>query len=623
MDPDFLRYYERELQFIREMGAEFARDYPKIAGRLGMDGFECADPYVERLLEGFAFLTARVQLKLDAEFPNFTQHLLEMVYPHYLAPTPSMTVVQLQPDLTKGDLASGFLIPRGSSLRGLLGKGERTVCEYRTAADVWLWPIELIDARPLSTTSALAIGAADVKGVKAGIRFRLRATGLSFDQLPLDSLRIFLRGGDGLRMRLYEQLLGHTLAVVIRPGTEEPAWQARLDSGCIQGVGFDDREALLPYGPQSFQGYRLLQEYFAFPDRYLFIELSGLGETLRRCTETELDILLLLDQSGILEDDAFDASYFALYCTPAINLFPKRADRIHLSNQGHEHHVIPDRTRPMDFEVFGIKEVIGIGAHGQPEQEFLPFYTAHDLAGGGPQGAYYSLHREPRRPSTQQRLRGPRSSYLGSEVFISLVDAHEAPYRHELRQLAIDTLCTNRDLPLHLPLGRGNTDFTLEMSAPLQSVRCIAGPTKPRPSFAKGDSAWRLISHLSLNYLSLCNQDAEQGATALRELLALYGNLTDAATRRQLEGVRSVQSTPITRRLPGPGRATFARGLQIRLTLDPAAFEGSGCFLLGAVLEHFFAKYVSINSFTETIVTTPDDGEVMRWPARIGRRHTS
>ena len=672
MDPDFLRYYNRELQFIREMGAEFARDYPKIAGRLGLEGFECADPYVERLLEGFAFLTARVQLKLDAEFPNFTQHLLEMVYPHYLAPIPSMAVVACQPDLSKGSaLAEGAVIPRGSSLRSLLGKGERTSCEYRTAADVTLWPIELIEAKPLALTAAQAVSAETVKGVKAGIRLRLRvaAPGLTFNQLALERLRIFLRGGDDLRMRLYEQLLGHALAVIVRPATHPAPWQMRLPAASIQRVGFDDAEALLPYGPQSFQGYRLLQEYFAFPERYLFVDVTGLADAVRRCTTTELDLIVLLDQGGVFEEDAFDASYFALHCTTAINLFPKRADRIHLNHQNHEYHVVPDRTLPLDLEVFGITEVIGINSHSEPEQEFLPFYTARDFVGGRTQRAYYTVHRAPRVPSAQQRQRGPRSSYLGGEVFISLVDADAAPYHHDLRQLAMQVLCTNRDLPLQLPLGKGETDFVFDIGAPVQSVRCVAGPTKPRPSFPRGDNAWRLISHLSLNYLSLCDQDVTQGATALRELLALYGDQSDAAIQAQIEGVRSIRTTPITRRLPNPqlpidqspqppfskgglfsapfekntsstspfekgtsssppfekggaGGICFARGLQITVLLDPAAFEGSGVFLLGAVLEQFFAKYVSVNSFTETIITTPDHGEVMRWPARIGRRHT-
>lgn len=621
MDPDFLRYYNRELQFIREMGAEFARDYPKIAGRLGLDGFECADPYVERLLEGFAFLTARIQLKLDAEFPRFTQHLLEMVYPQYLTPIPSMAVVQFQPDAAKGDLAEGFTIPRGSSLQSLIGKGDKTACEYQTAADVQLWPIELIEAKPLAMTTALAIGANGVKGVKAGIRFRFRALGITFDKLPLERLRLFLRGGDALRMRLYEQLLGHTLAIIIKPVSQPAPWQVQLAPSCIRRVGFDDHEALLPITPQSFQGYRLLREYFAFPERYLFVEFSDFNAAIRRCTSNELDFIVLLDQGGI-DEDAFDASYFSLYCTPAINLFPKRADRVHITSQRDEHHVVPDRTRPIDFEIFSIQEVFGIGDHTEPEQEFMPFYTLHDQSAGHSSRAYYTVYREPRALSAQQRLRGPRSSYLGSEIFLSLVDGNEAPYRHNLRQLAVNTLCTNRDLPLQMPIGKGNTDFTLDISAPVQSVRCVAGPTRPRASFPKGDSVWRLISHLSLNYLSLSDQNAEHGAAALRELLALYSDTAEAATRKQIEGVHSICTTPITRRLPGSGPITFARGLQIKLTLDPAAFEGSGVFLLGAVLEQFFAKYVSVNSFTETIVSTINDGEVMRWPARLGRRET-
>ncbi len=398
--------------------------------------------------------------------------------------------------------------------------------------------------------------------------------------------------------------------------------QTVLGRECVHRVGFDDEEALLPYGPRSFQGYRLLQEYFAFPDRYLFVEIGGLREAVSRCAGTEVDLIFLLEDGGGLEEDAFDASYFALFCTPAINLFPKRADRIHLSNQTEEHHLVPDRTRPMDFEVFSVTEAVGIGAQSEPPQPFTPFYAAHDVIGGREHRAFYTVHREPRVLSAQQRLRGPRSSYIGSEVFVALVDADQAPFRHDLRQLAVTTLCTNRDLPLQIPVGKGNTDFTLEVSAPVQSVRCVAGPTKPRPSFPKGDNAWRLISHLSLNYLSLINSDPERGAAALRELLGLYGDLGDAVTSRQIDGVRSVGTRPITRRLPGSGRVTFARGLEIELTLDPAAFEGSGVFLLGAVLEQFFAKYVSINSFTETSVTTPDRVEVMRWPASIGRRQT-
>jgi type VI secretion system protein ImpG len=270
----------------------------------------------------------------------------------------------------------------------------------------------------------------------------------------------------------------------------------------------------------------------------------------------------------------------------------------------------------MDYEVYSVGEVVGFGASSESKQVFEPFYAWNDITDGQTPLAYYTIQRQPRALSEKQRAKGPRSSYVGSEVFLSLVDGDEGPYRSSLRQLAIQTLCSNRDLPLHMSLGQGRTDFTLESGAPVETVRCIAGPTPPHPSHAHGDTSWRLVSHLSLNYLSLVGDGA--GAAALRELLSLYADLSDPTTRKQIDGVRSTGSTAITRALPFPGPTTFGRGLEITVTCDEAAFEGAGVFLLGAVLERFFAKYVSINSFTETVLRTVQRGDVMRWPARVG-----
>ena len=202
MDPRLLAYYNRELQYIRETGQEFAKEFPKIAGRLGIETLECTDPYVERLLESFAFLTARVQLKIDAEFPRFTQHLLTMVYPHYLSPTPSMAVVQIKPSLTEGTLANGFKVPRGTVLKSFVGRGEQTPCEYRTAHDTMLWPLEITAAEYTSFLGDLGTLRIPVKA-KAAVRLRLHASaGLNFSQLSLEDLPLFLRGGDEIAMRL-------------------------------------------------------------------------------------------------------------------------------------------------------------------------------------------------------------------------------------------------------------------------------------------------------------------------------------------------------------------------------------------------------------------------------------
>ena len=286
MDPKLLSYYNKELQFVREMGGEFAKEFPKIAGRLGLDAFECADPYVERLLEGFAFLSARVHQKIDSEFPRFTQHLLEMVYPHYLAPIPSMALVRFEPDLTEGSLAEGFNIPRDSVLRSLLGKGDQTSCEYRTSHSVDLWPLELFEANYISGAGAIAsLNIPDVPKVKAAIRLCLRTTaGLNFDQLSLNNLPFYIRGSGELPMRIYEQVIANPLALIVRPKGSALKWQKVLDKTSMKAGGFDEEEAILPFSHRSFEGYRLLQEYFSFYERFMFFTIDDLRESLSHCS---------------------------------------------------------------------------------------------------------------------------------------------------------------------------------------------------------------------------------------------------------------------------------------------------------------------------------------------------
>jgi len=628
MDPRLLGYYNRELQHVREMGGEFAREFPKIAGRLGLEGFECADPYVERLLEGFAFMAARVQLKLDAQYPVFTQHLLQMVYPHYLTPMPSMAVVQLQPELKESALAAGYTVPRHTALRSLVAGGERTACEYRTAHALTLWPLALREAKYLDTPAAIAAAGiglppaqAAAKPVRAALRLRFETlAGVQANMLALDALPLFLAGTDELPTRLYEQLLGHAAGFVVR-GQDAAGAPVELQRGRseLRARGFADDEALVPYDGRAFSGYRLLQEYFACPQRFLFAELGGLRAALRRLHGTGFEIVVLLERSVPSLAQAVSADNFRLFCTPAINLFPRRADRLHLAPGKTEYHVLADRTRPMDFEIHSLGEVEGFGDRQEPEQRFLPFYGGDAHTWHARHGAFYTMRREPRLLSARQRRQGARSSYVGSEVYVSLVDADDGAYATSLRQLGLQLLCSNRDLPLHMPVGKGATDFTMDAGAPVHSVRCVAGPTKPRPALSDGETAWRLLSHLQLNYLSLF-EDGQDGAAALREMLTLYCDPFDAAALRQIEGIKQVRAQPIVRRIPAPGPISFGRGLEITLTCEDSAFEGSGAFLLGAVLQHFFARYVSVNSFTETVLRTSERNEIARWPAQLGKR---
>ena len=467
--------------------------------------FDCADPYVERLFEGFALLAARIQLKLDAEFPRFTQHLMEMVVPHYLAPQPSMTVVELQPDLSEGALAKGFQIPRGTILQSLLGKGEQTRCTFRTAHDVTLWPLRLTEANYYSRDVA-ALSLSDDPSIKAALVIRLESTaGLRFEQLSLDTLPLFVRGGSDVPMRVFEQLLSNAIGLAVRPASGDSPWQVAFGKECVQPLGFEDQNALLPYGPRSFQGYRLLQEYFAFPERFMFANLTGLSQSLQHCKDEAIEIAILFDRRESRLSNRVDKSHFALFCSPAINLFEKRADRIHLNDRFSQYQVMPDRTRPIDFEVYEVTDVRGYGSSNDREQEFKPFYWINDQAADTHDRAFYTVTRRPRMLSDKHRQYGPRSSYVGCETYLSLVDANEAPYSHQLRQLGSTRFAPIATCHFKCLWAFGETDFTLEISAPVESVRCLAGPTKPEPSktYENGQTTWRLISHLSLNYLSI------------------------------------------------------------------------------------------------------------------------
>ncbi len=621
MDPRLLRYYNEELRHLREMGAEFAQAFPKIAARLGIEGLEVSDPYVERLLEGFAFLAGRVQLKIDAEFPRFTQRLLQVLYPQFLAPTPAMLIARLTPELGDPALATGAVVPAGSVLVSRAGKAGATTCEFRTAHDVTLWPVEISQADYFAHAADLPLAAMpDWRKARAGLRLRLRATaGLDFSRLTLADLRLHLSGVDDIAYRLHELLAGHVLGVLVQPAARGSGrWEA-LDADTVEPVGFDDDQALMPPTLQGFAGYRLLQEYFAFPQRFLFFDLRGIGAALRKIGGSEVEVVVLFDRAEPALLQAVDLQCVSLHCVPAINLLERRCDRIHIAPDRHEYHVMPDRTRPLDFEVHTVLEVLGYGVGVDSERSFVPLYSAFHAEDRGHQ-AYYTVGRELRLLSQVQQRDGPRSSYLGSEVYLSLVDPAEAPFPDELRQVGVKALCTNRDLPILMPTGQAGGDLTLAVPAPVRRIDVIKGPSRPLSALREANLSWKLINQLSLNHLSLLDTDAQHGAAALREILRLYAPPGDASALRQIEGLRSVRMSPVVRRLPMAGPITFGRGVAVEVEVDDLAFEGGSAFMMGCVLERFLARHVSINGFTQLRLRSPDRGEILAGLPRCGAR---
>ncbi|MCZ2135192.1 MAG: type VI secretion system baseplate subunit TssF [Burkholderiales bacterium] len=621
MDPRMLDYYNRELAYVREQGAEFAAQFPKVAARLGMHGMDVADPYVERLLEGFAFMSARIQLKMDSEFPRFSQRLLELVYPGYLAPTPSMGVVRFEPSRAEGGSVDGYTIPRLSRMRARLAPQEQTACEFRTGHDVTLWPIRLREARLTAAPPDLPMtGYRWRSAVRGALRLVFETTAQArVDALKLDSLPVFMRGPTDVVSKLQELLHTSCVGILVHAGSLPTRGLAPLPPTALAAEGYAVDQALLPQDLRAFEGYRLLHEYFAFPERYRFFSINGLQKALPGIEGDQFEVVILLKQESAALESVVDAENFALFCSPVVNLFERRSDRIPITSTRFEYHAVIDRARPLDFEIHSVRGVTGHVSDSDREINFTPFYALADTTRHGG-GSYFSVRREPRLLSDRARRNGARSGYIGSECFVSLVDAAEAPFSLDLRQVTIDALCTNRDLPLLTPVGTEGSDLALLSAAPVDSISFVAGPTRPTPALAEREITWRLISHLSLNYLTLTDLNPAEGAAALRELLGLYARLAASGADAQIAGVQKINATPVNRRVPNPGPIAFGRGVALALEVDEIPFAGSSPWLLASVLEQFFARHVAINSFTELSLQSLQRGAIAAWPPRIGKR---
>ena len=609
MRDDLLLYYERELRFLRDMGGEFAEKYPKIAQRLILEPDKCEDPHVERMLEAFAFLAARVHLKIDDEFPEITEALLTVLYPHYLRPVPSMSVVEFDLDPAQGNLSTGLPIPKGAVLYSPPVNG--VPCKYRTCYDTTLWPLKLVEAQwrspdrfqpPLKTDAV------------AALRLEIRCfPEVTLDKLELRNLRFHLNGEGALVHGLYELLCANCTQIVIRdptPGSRvKPVW---LEPEQLRPVGFEEDEGALPYPLRSFLGYRLLQEYFTFPDKFFFFKLSGLEGLAQAGFKDRAEIIFLIsrferaERQQTLEVGVSDKTV-RLNCTPIINLFHQTAEPILLSHRVYDYPIVPDVSRQDAMEIFSVEEVVSVDPGSHDTIKFEPFYSyRHATMRDKKQTFWHAV----RRPTT-------RRNSEAIDVYLSLVDLSGKPVRPDIDTVTVRLTCTNGDLPSRLPFGNERGDLDLEGAAPIKRIMVLKKPTNTSRPPTGRNALWRLISHLSLNYLSL----VEDGRDALQHILRLY-NFTDSAyIQKQIEGITKVESQRHFARVISEHGVSFARGTRVRLELDEQQFVGGGVYLFAGVLEHFLALYVSMNSFSQLVVTTTQRREVLEnWPPRAGHK---
>ncbi len=611
MRDDLLHQYERELQWLRRTGAEFARRHPKVAGRLELEPSKCDDPHVERLLEGFAFLAARIHLRMDEALPEFSQALLETVYPHFARPLPSHTVVQFALDREQGTLTSGYPIPRGRMLESRPVEG--TPCRFRTAYDTTLWPLEITDTRWRSphelSPPVRAPEAAGVIRVEVGL-----FPDTPPEELEVDRLRFFLDAEPGLAAILYEALLNHTTRILVREvGTEAGI---ELPPSALIPVGFERDEGLLPHPPRAFVGWRLLSEYFAFPEKFNFVELSGLEGLGKRLQGDRFEILFFVgpmeraEWRGVLEA-GLRPETLQLGCTPAVNLFPLTAEPILLDQSRHEYLLVPDVRRRDQVGVFSVDEVV-IATSGRADP--VPVRPLHGLDHGvgrdrgfGPDdaGLYWQATRRPSgwRPDE------------GLEVHLRFVDRGGALRDPTGDAATIRITAHNGLLPSRLPFGGGEGDFVLEGGGPVRRVRALRKPTPLVEPPLGTPQMWRLVGQLSLNYTSL----VEGGVEALRELLRIHAPARPGEAERQIEGILSIAGSPTHARIRGPHGLAFVRGNAVEIEFDEEHFAGAGAYLLASVLERVLALSVSIHSFCQVTARSRQRREPLRrWPPRAG-----
>lgn len=611
-------YYERELAGFGDLARGLARRYPAEAGRLIPDPARPADPHLNRFIEGFALLAGRLHHKLDSEFPELSEALLQILYPHLLAPVPSMSIAQFAVEPQPADMRSGKLIPKHTRLRTrpLGPQGEPpSSCLWRTGYPVTLWPLQVHDAKVYR--SYFPTGLSVPPRTVAAVVLQLECLApYSFADLALDTLRFHLSGDRQVIANLYGALFNHTPQVAFRsldPGSSKEVI-AFPAAECLSQVGLGPDEGLLPIPEESFLGYRILTEFMSFREKFLFVDLGGWRRVAEAGFGRKAEVIFFLNRAEENLEQGVTARTFVLGCTPIINLFSKSAEPLAMTQRTSELRIVPARNQPMATEVFSVDEVVAFDPARHETIEFQPFYRL----GSRNDRSAYAFWYAPRRPSLVE-------GDVGTEVYLSLVESDFNPRLPAEAVLNVQTTCSNRDWPIRFQRPEEALFPEAGLAAPGR-VLCLYLPTMPlRPPLRRG-TYWRLLAQNNLNHVSLT--DPAEGQQALQEILRLC-DFTDSALVPQLtrvnqqviEGIAGLKCRPVLGRVSHGSQIGFCRGTEVTLELDERNYVGVGLFLFACVLERFLSMYAAVNSFTQlTAKIKQAEGHFKKWPPRAANR---
>ncbi len=635
MKKAFRDAYNRELALLYERAAEFSAEYPGIADRLGGLLRENVDPAVAGLLEGSAFLAARVQLKMDEEFRSFTTELLEQVFPDALAPIPSVMLVQANPPYDNKDLENGLFFKPGDYLDArFVDSDQRVSCRFRLAAPMNLWPLKISNVTyhdspaPVAATG-LEIAGGTVAGLTIGLERPQAASSGQLSELAIDELPVHFTAAMPDAVSLYEQIHCDLLRVSLRylNGHGDPVF-VRLAPHQIEQIGFDASERAFPRATQLFDGFAQLREAFVFPRKYLGFRLTGLRDILRNVQTGSCDLIFEFDTSSSTLAARLKPEHLGIHVATAVNLFEETASQVRLDKKRHEFVVTPDSSPVTHYEIHRITEVFAHYTGAQNKVKVAPLYGLPEDATNPRSALYYTMKRKERRLTDHEKRFGRRHRYRGTETFVALYEPPDTESGAAAQRLQIKTLCSNRHLPEYLPIAGSSDDFYMTDDTTV-SLACVGGPTAPREPMTElekeaphraiqGDVYWRIISYLSLSHFGLDDRGGDDGGAALREVLSLFADLSDSSVETQVQGIIGLATRQITRSIQRGDGFFPARGVEIKLTFDEEAYEGSGIILMGAILDRFFAEYAHINSFTQTVIVSRQRGVIKTWPARTG-----
>lgn len=606
MDNKFLNYYNKELAYVRRLGAEFAKQHPKVAGNLRMSADTIEDPHVSRLIQAVAFMNAGIRQRLDDDYPQLARALLNVLYPHYLAPIPSMAIVQFQ---ASPGLSGKEIIKKGRLIETLPVEG--TPVRFQTCYQTELWPIKISQAR-LYGYNQLAPKIDSHKHYPAVLQLSLQSlsSSVSFAELAPNKLRFFIKGTTQNVYALYELLMRDTAEIVLAKSADDTNF-IRIDKTNLKAVGFEHDQGMLPYSARSNLGYRLLSEFFTFPEKFLFFDIEGLTAENLASFEQELNLYFYLSQSNKDLEQYINADFFALGCSPVVNLFRKTAEPINWDHTKTEYRVIPDHRRQANFEIYSIDNVEAVAPDGSAER-FLPFY-----------GIQHQQTEEANRFWIARRESAENYANnhdKGTEMELSLVDLDMKPSDTDSWVISATTTCLNRDVPNHLPFGGGEPylQFT-EGSANVEGIVCLTAPTPTRRIPFGAETEWRLVSHLSLNHINLMNN--AEATQVLKEMLHLYDYVDSEETHQLINSIEDITSKRVMARDPSGNLNAFCQGVEISVELDENKFTGSSSYLFASVLERFFALFCNINSFTKLSTYNKSKRKLLsQWQARSGEQ---